>query len=38
MEAVQITRVGDDEWSVESLFETWITPLENTSRPRRFEF
>jgi protein-L-isoaspartate(D-aspartate) O-methyltransferase len=38
MEAVQITRVGDDEWSIESLFETWIAPLENTSRPRRFEF
>ena len=38
MEAVQIARVGDDEWSVESLFETWISPLENTIRPRRFEF
>lgn len=38
MEAVRITRVGDEEWSVESLFETWIAPLENASRPRRFEF
>jgi protein-L-isoaspartate(D-aspartate) O-methyltransferase len=38
MEAVQITRVGDAEWSVESLFETWIAPLENVRRPRRFEF
>lgn len=38
MEAVQITRVGSGEWSVESLFETWIAPLENTGRPRQFEF
>lgn len=38
MEAVQITRVGDREWSVESLFETWIAPLEHAARPRRFDF
>lgn len=38
MEAVQITRVGDDEWSVESLFDTWIAPLVNNRRPRRFRF
>lgn len=38
MEAVQITRVGAEEWSVESLFDTWIAPLINAGRPRRFEF
>lgn len=38
MEALQITRVDTEEWSVESLFETWITPLENVQRTRRFEF
>ena len=38
LEAIQVTRVGDEEWSVESLFETWIAPLGHTSRPRRFEF
>lgn len=38
MEAVQVTRVGAEEWSVESLFETWIAPLENVRQPRRFEF
>lgn len=38
MEAVQIARVGPAEWSVESLFETWIAPLVNARRPPRFEF
>lgn len=38
MEALQITRVDTEEWSVESLFETWIAPLENVQRTRRFEF
>jgi len=38
MEAVQVMRVGTDEWSVESLFESWIAPLINAQRPRRFEF
>ena len=38
MEAVQITRVGPDDWSVESLFETWIAPLLNAGRAPRFEF
>lgn len=38
MEAVQLMRVGDDEWSVESLFDTWITPLVNNRRPPRFRF
>jgi len=38
MEAVQIVRVGAEEWSVDSLFETWIAPLVNARRPQRFEF
>ena len=38
MEAVQVTRVGDREWSVESLFDTWIAPLVNNRRPPRFRF
>lgn len=38
MEAVQVVRVGTGEWSVESLFETWIAPLVNARRPPRFEF
>lgn len=38
MEAVQVIRVGTGEWSTESLFETWIAPLVNAQRPRRFIF
>lgn len=38
MEAVTVTRVGDQEWSVESLFDTWIKPLAHAERPRRFDF
>jgi protein-L-isoaspartate(D-aspartate) O-methyltransferase len=38
MEALQITRVGTEEWSTESLFETWIPPLVNAQRAPRFEF
>lgn len=38
MEALQVTRVGAEEWSVDSLFETWIPPLVNAQRPARFEF
>ncbi len=38
MEAVQVQRTGAEEWSSESLFETWIEPLVNAQRPARFEF
>lgn len=38
MEGIQVTRVGTDEWSVESLFDTWIAPLEQVRQPREFEF
>lgn len=36
MEALLITRVGENEWSTESLFETELTPLVNTSAPSHF--
>ena len=38
MEAVLITRTGDNEWSRESLFETSIKPLANAQQPQRFSF
>ena len=36
MEAVLITRVGDNEWSHEVLFETDVPELENAPQPERF--
>lgn len=36
MEALLITRLGEDEWSQESLFETDLTALENAIQPERF--
>lgn len=38
MEGLLITRVGDDQWSTESLFDTWLPPLVNAPRTRRFDF
>lgn len=38
MEVVLITRIGVDEWSQETLFETDIKPLENAPKPQRFVF
>ncbi|MEX1081462.1 MAG: protein-L-isoaspartate O-methyltransferase [Halofilum sp. (in: g-proteobacteria)] len=38
MEAVQIVRTGAEEWSSESLLETWVEPLVNAARPARFQF
>lgn len=38
MEAILITRTGDNEWSRESLFETSIPPLVNAPQPQRFTF
>lgn len=38
MEAILITRTGDNEWSRESLFETSIKPLANAPQPSRFTF
>ena len=36
MEAVLITRVGENEWSHEVLFETDVPVLENAPQPERF--
>jgi len=38
MEAVLITRTGENEWTHESLFETEIDPLQNAPVPERFTF
>ncbi len=36
MEALLITRVGEDEWAQEYLFETDLPPLMNVQQPERF--
>ncbi len=36
MEAIRVRRVGENEWSEESLFETVVPPLKNAPRPERF--
>lgn len=38
MEALLITRIDDNNWSQESLFETCIPPLEHATRPQGFVF
>ncbi|MCB1776221.1 MAG: protein-L-isoaspartate O-methyltransferase [Candidatus Competibacteraceae bacterium] len=38
MEALLITRVGEREWTQESLFETELSPLQGTAPARTFEF
>jgi protein-L-isoaspartate(D-aspartate) O-methyltransferase len=38
MEACLITRVGQDEWSMESLFETDLPPLVGAHKTTTFEF
>ncbi len=38
MDALLITRVGDNAWKEESLFETELAPLLNVPRPERFRF
>jgi protein-L-isoaspartate(D-aspartate) O-methyltransferase len=38
MEAMLVTRVGGDEWSRESLFETELPPLRNIVEPPKFRF
>lgn len=38
MEAILITRSGDNEWTRESLFETCIPTLANAPQPQRFTF
>lgn len=38
MEALLITRLGEQEWTEESLFETQLPPLLNVEKPSRFAF
>mgnify|MGYP000007617454 FL=1 len=38
MQALLITRVGEQEWNQESLFETAIPPLVNAPQPEAFTF
>ncbi len=38
MEAMLITRINQDNWSQECLFETCIPPLEHATRPQGFVF
>lgn len=38
MEAVLVTRVAEDAWSRESLFETDLPALQNAPAPRAFQF
>jgi len=38
MEAMLITRIGETEFRHESLFETCIDELKNTTQPQQFEF
>jgi len=38
MEAVLITRLGKNEWSEESLFETVLPPLRHSEKPQAFQF
>ncbi len=37
MEAILITRVGEREWSKESLFETDLPPLVGAVKPQQFK-
>ena len=36
MQALLITRVGEDEWTRETLFETDLPALLNAPEPQRF--
>jgi len=38
MEALLVTRIGEDQWSRESLFETDLPPLRNVAEPPKFRF
>ena len=38
MQALLITRLGEQEWAQESLFETCLPPLRNVAAPKTFEF
>lgn len=38
MDARLVTRIGDNDWTTDSLFETDVLPLLNASRPSGFSF
>ena len=38
MQAVLVTRVGQDQYTLESLFETELPALRNARQPERFSF
>jgi protein-L-isoaspartate(D-aspartate) O-methyltransferase len=38
MQAIKITRVGQNEWQSEDLFETVVAPLINVTQPTKFAF
>jgi len=38
MKALQVTRVGKNEWTLDELFETCIDPLINAEKPAEFVF
>ncbi len=38
MDAQLVTRIGEHEWSTESLFETDLPALENADQPKQFVF
>jgi len=38
MDARLVTRIGENDWTTESLFETSLRPLVNASRPSAFSF
>ena len=38
MEAILVTRSGENEWRTETLFETAIKPLDKAQKPQRFVF
>jgi len=38
MDARVVTRLGDNDWETDSLFETVLTPLENAGKPAEFLF
>lgn len=38
MEAQLVTRIGDNDWKTEKMFETCLPPLENARQPSEFVF
>lgn len=38
MSVLLITRIGEDQWSEEVLFETVVSALKNTQKPQQFVF